>query len=772
VILRSACLTAAALAAGVLVPGFARADRLAEAEREAGLLEERLRRVEELALRHDESEAARASRKFSDGETAYLLGDWTSAAFLIGEALDEPSFQAGSQHATAIFYLGDALRKRGDCGVARPILEAYLSGGAPEHRGEALGAAVDCAMKEGRSDEVQALLAEAGRTFAGNLPAELRYVAAKALFQRTDLPPADRFEQAWAAFAAVPPPYLHQAAYFQGVLQLERGDLAAAGARFEACAAIEPKDGRQREAQDLCFLAMARVQAERGDLAAALDWYARLPVESPHFDEALYETAWTYSRAGHLEAALRTAETVAELAPDSPLAPGATLLQAHLLLRLGRYDEATDTYQRLVDQLGQVRDDLDAILTQHEDPVRYLTDLVARQGRAFDVATVLPPVAVRRASARPDYARALRLAGDLEDGRRDVAEATAMADRIEAVLTRGSGLDGFPLLQEGYTSAQAVENAAAVLQGAAASAAVAAGASALDPAARDELDRVHAERVILEARLDDLPRTAEAAVARLDRLRTRLDEVDRAVFKLGFVAESSDAIIAGAELWIEAHRHELRADETQRRELQDELRTHRGMVDEYEAELRRLRQEIALARDAAAGTDALSEEARLRAEYVDLLARERELLAAARGRVGGPALARLERASKLSDRLAAVSARALALGERLEAEASRRAEALRARVALERAALSEQIAALDIVQGEASDEVGRIAYHAFGEVRRELYGLVLEGDVGLTDVVWVRKRDRMEQIQQLSLRKADELRALEERYRRVLKEEE
>jgi len=771
VTLRSAW-AAAALVAATLPPAPALADRLDDAERDAGQVEARLRLLEEPALHQGESEAQRAARKFSEGETSYLLGDWAAAALLLGEAMDEPTFQAGPDHRTAAFYLGDALRKGGACGEAGPYLQAYLALGAPEHRGEALGAALDCAAKGGRTGEVETLLAEADRTFAGNLPAELRYLAAKALFHRTDLPGPERLERASAAFAAVPVPYAHQAAYFQGVLQLERGDPAAAAERFEACAALPPRDGRQREVMDLCFLALGRVQAERGDLSAALDAYGRVPVESPHFDEALHETAWTYSRAGQLEAALRTAETVAELAPDSPLAPDATMLQGNLLIRLGRYEDAAVTYQRLVDTFGPVRDGLDAILTQHEDPASYLRELVARQGKAFDAATVLPPLAVRRASARPDYARALGLSGALDEANRDVAEATAMADRVEAVLSRRGGLDAFPLLQDAYASAQAVENAAAVLRGAAASAAVEAGAPALDPATRPALDRVHAERVILEGRLEAMPQTAEAATAQLDRLRARLDDVDRGAFKLGYAIEGSNAVIAGAEVWLEVHREAIGADATQRRELQDELRKHREMVAGYEAELRQLRQEIALARDAAAGGGVLDEEARLRSEYLALLARERELLATGSGRVGGAALARMERADRLSDRLSALAARARALEERLAEEAARRAEGLRARVARERVALSGQGAALDAAQGEANDLVGQIAYHAFGEVRRELYGLVLQADVGLTDVAWVRKRDRVEQIQRLSLQKSDELRALEERYRTVLREEE
>ena len=106
------------------------------------------------------------------------------------------------QAATATFYLGDSLRHANSCGAARPYLDAYLAGNEPAHRGEALGAALDCAMRVGQRDRVPALLAEAVTYYQGQLPPELRYLAAKATYGQTELPADERFQRADAAFAA------------------------------------------------------------------------------------------------------------------------------------------------------------------------------------------------------------------------------------------------------------------------------------------------------------------------------------------------------------------------------------------------------------------------------------------------------------------------------------------------------------------------------------------------------------------------------------------
>jgi tetratricopeptide (TPR) repeat protein len=763
---------AVALAVAALLPGRARPDPLSDAERGAGQVEDLLRSVEESAGRPEESQSDRAAQKFSSGETQYLLGDWPHAALLMGEALDDATFRAGSQAGTATFYLGDALRQSGACGAGRPYLAAYLAGGEAGHRGEALGAALDCALRLGHPDEVGPLLDEANRYHHGQLPPELRYLAAKAAFGRTDLTPEARYQQADAAFAAVGAPFAQQAAYFQAVLRTERGDLAGAAERYAACVALSATDVRQREAQDLCRLGLARVKGELGDLAGAIAAYGQVPIDSPYFDESLYEVASVQGRAGQLDPALQTTETLIELVPDSPLAARSRLLQGQLLLKQGKYETASQVYDQVIDENGRIRDDLDAVLTLHEDPVRYFADVLGQQGKAFDASAAIPPPALRVALARPEMGRAAGLMQALEAESHEVREGRAISERIGAALGRGGGIDAFPRLRQGYAEAAAVENAAAVLQGKAASAAVEAAGSALDPAAQGELARVHAERLVLEGRLDALPRSSEAARIRLDHWRSRIDGLDRNAFQLGYDVEASRAAIAGTEVWLGSRREEFKAQGQQREALIAELRKHREVVAGYDDELHRLRLEIAKARDAAGGAAVLDEEAKLRSEYLSRLAEERLLLDGARGRVSGPARERLERAGAVSDRLAATSARARALADRMVAEAARRADAVRARLAAETAALASQAAALEAARSEARGAVGRVAYRSFGQVRRDYYDLVLRADVGLNDVAWTRKRDRLERIQLLSKQQVQELKELEQQFRPALKEEE
>ncbi len=364
---------AVALAAAALAPWLVAstprvADPLAQVEREVSQIEERLASVERFGVQAEEPPAVRAQRRFEEGDRQYGLGDWLNAAILIADAVDEPAWSDARDRAAGLFFLADALRRQGLCGAARVRYGDYLALGDQAHRPDAVSGALDCAVQERRQADIDRLLLEADRTFGAEAPAEVRYLAAKAAFQRKDLAVADRIARATAAFEKVGPPFQLQAWYFQGVLRLQEANLHGSLQWFEGCARAEASGDRDEEVRELCRLALGRVHAQMGNGAAAIGWYAAVPWDSPRFTEAMHETALAHVRAKQYERALEMTSFIPELAPESPLAPEATVLRGHLLLRLGRYAEATEAYNVVINTYAPVRDEIDAILSMQEDP--------------------------------------------------------------------------------------------------------------------------------------------------------------------------------------------------------------------------------------------------------------------------------------------------------------------------------------------------------------------------------------------------------------------
>jgi len=759
---------AVALAAAA---GIARAatppDALAAAEREVALLAEGLAHLESEYGRGEEQDAARAARAFREGEARFLLGDWLGASVSLRAALDLPALPA-AERASGRWYLAESLFRQRRFAAALEELEALLAAPAAEHAAEASVRAMACLVELGRQREVPAMLARARALHGGRPPPEALYLAAKAAYRRADLPAAERRAAALTAFEAVPPPFDLAAAYFQGALHVQGGALEPAAVEFERCAAAEPKDARQREIRELCFLAQGRVEGELGHVARALDGYARVPKESPRFDEALYESAWTYVKARRYDLALRSAGLVADTASGSPLAPRATLLQAHLALKTGRHGEAIETYERVVNAYAPLRDELDAILAVHEDPLRAFDEIVHRGEGASRPGNVLPPVVVAWAATQRPVEEALDLVGAVEAAREDLAGARAAADRVDAALSRAWGLGAFPRLEEGYARSEAIENAAARLEGELSTAearlhapAFAAGAAWLTATA---------ERGAVEARLAALPRTPEEIDARIAGRRARVAALEKQAFALSYEARACAAELQGIQAWLARHGGELGADRDARRELDAELRAHREVVAEYERDVAALRTGLTRVLDAVGrGTGSSADDA-VRDEYRAKVAREQELLAAARVGLEGASRERADAIEALRGRVAALQQGADQAKRRLLAQARAGAGALRAQVAAERARLADETDALASAERDVQEVVGAIAASAFDAVRGELHRLVLKADVGIIDVAWTRKRERVDRIQALSAQESRDLGQLEQGFSGVLKE--
>lgn len=758
------------LAAVVLWPGLAVGAPLDGVEKEIAEAEVGVGQAERTYARPDETSPVRARRQFSDGEIQFLLGDWLHAAVLLYGALDEPDFRAGPDAHRALLYLGDALRMQGSCGAALAPYEELISLGGGPALAQALVGALDCRVKLRRLGAIQPQLDAAQPLLTNGQPAELAYLVGKASYFRTDLRPALRVERAMAAFDAVGAPYRLAAAYFQGALQVEAGSLAAAAERFEACLTLPGAGSRLVEIRELCAMGAGRVYAALGKFPESLDRYQLLPYTSPRFNESLYEVSWGYVRGANYEQALRTASMIVDLAPESQLAPEATILTGHLNLRLGRYAAASESFNKVINNYAPVRDEIDAILTMHEDPVRYFNELIGRQGKAFDVSTVLPPLAVKWASAQTDVGGALDMVLSIEGARQDLADSLQVIGRIEVLLARGGGLDAMPLARDGWIAADAVESGSTRIRGRLADRAAELAAPALGALQRADLARLRSARAALQPRLETLPRNPAEVEARLKRMRARVEQAEKATYQLGIQADSAGAAVAGTEAWMAQHRAEIQNDPAGRGELGAELTKHRAIVTGYNESVRSLRREIAAARDAVGGTAQAAGDGALRRQYQGLVEQERAVLLEARAALPPSQAEELARVEALEQRLDRIEASAERLKEQFASVARKHAEAVGAWLATEQAGLLRQQEQLAAINGEAHDVIGRIAFRSFSAVRAQFYKLVLKADVGLVDSAWSRKRERVDKIQALSQQKSSELEALDRDYKPVLRE--
>jgi tetratricopeptide (TPR) repeat protein len=353
------------LAAATLVaPGSARAaqapsaprpsarelsSRLDQVSGQLKAAEENLRFVEtQYTQRPEPGEDELLLRRFSDGEIQYLLEDWAAASVLFYDLVGDPKFRAQGRYPDALFYLGDSLYQQQNYIGARIYLRELLGLSDTKHYRSALARYLEIAGRLNQFTGLDEYIERARLLSGGQLPPELEYVYAKWLFKRTDLPDPERRQRARAAFqplASTPGGrFQKQSAYFLGVLSVQEGDYAGAVEQFRPLATGEVQEPELRRLAELASLSLGRLLYELGRYDEALDRYTEIPRDSESFVDSLYEMAWVHVKKGDFEKAKNATDILLLVGPESPIAPDARLLQAHLQLKLHKYDEATATY--------------------------------------------------------------------------------------------------------------------------------------------------------------------------------------------------------------------------------------------------------------------------------------------------------------------------------------------------------------------------------------------------------------------------------------------
>ncbi len=709
-------------------------------------------------------------RRFSDGEIQYLLGDWATASVLFYDLVGDKTFQKNPKYPDALYYLGDALYQQGNWGSARVYLRELLPLDTPRYR-EALAEYLEATSRLNDFSNIEPYIQKA-RGPDGQLPPELAYIYGKWLFKRTDIPRAQRLAQATEVFeklAAQPEsPYRLQALYFLGVAEVERGNYDAALARFTEVSKSKPKDAKEQKVVELANLSRGRVLVEEGKFAEAIDAYQEVPRESDAFPESIYEMAWAKVRAGDYQGAKNATDILLIVAPDSTLAPDAQILQGHLLLKLKRYGDATETYNGVINTYAPVRDELDALLTVNKDPVAYFDNLLLRNERNLDVNTLLPPVALKWATTQSDVTNALNVVKAMEDGRRGVSEGQTLADRILKTLGE-RGMEAFPALQEGYTRADSISNALVSAEESLTSIESQLVAPVLTQEETAQLAALRAGGASARSQLAALPTDNAAVVSRRKTMQERVDELDREAFRLGYELQSMNAVLAAVQKWVVDTRGQRKGTAADEKAFQERVRTEQQSARALEKEIASLRAELA---DARAKVDtSLSGEEQLRAEVISVESQAHRIIAQAEPRLtDATALALIARAHATRAQLDAIAQRNEAAKAALRARVRKKGDEIRDKVLAEQLLLQQYNGDVTRASGEAGQLVGRIAFDSFRRVRGQFYDLVLKADVGVVDVAFTRKRDKTSDIQKTAAAKDQELKALDEEFKEVLKE--
>jgi len=551
------------------------------------------------------------------------------------------------------------------------------------------------------------------------------------------------------------------------VLRVQAQDYLGAMTRFSEVTSAKPADDREQRIVELGHLGLARLLVETGHVPEAVDEYNAVSQESPAFPEALYEMAWAKVRSEDWTGARNATDILLLVAPDSPLAPEAQILQGHLLLKLKRYKEATETYNGVITTYAPVRDEIDRMLAVQRDPVAYFDNLLARNEKSLDVNTLLPPLALKWASTQEDVSQALRVVGALEGGKKGVTESRAIAERILKALDE-RGAEAFPSLQEGTTRAEAVANALSTAEATLDQAEV----EALDPLLthdeRMEVQRLQASLAADRAKLGALPVTPAEVSARRSRMQGRMDAVDREAFRLGTELQSMTAMLVATQKWVADTRGQRRDGPDDEKHFTERLMSEQRSLQALDQEVDKLRGQLVAERGLVDTT--ISGEQAIRKEMASTSSQIRGLLAGVEPRATGEGGQFVSRTRDLRAQIATLAARTTTAQAALADRVRQKGQEIREKVVAESHLLDGYGKDVGNVSGDAQQLVGRMAYDSFRRVRRQFYDLVLKADVGVVDTAFTRKQGQTGAIQKVASQKEEELRALDQDFQPVLKD--
>lgn len=741
-------------------------------------------------------------QRFLSAEVRYSLGEWEEAATLLYDVVGDPAFQADERYPDALFYLADSLYQQKSDRAARLYLRELLARPTALRYQDALARYLEISTRLDEFTGVEQYMQQALRQSAGRLEPALEYAYARWLLRRTDAPEPERRARAREAFAAMAGapehPYRHKASYHLGVLDVQEGRYEEALALFQPLADAPAEAEEARKLAELAQLSLGRVLYELGRYDEALDRYGRIPRESPSFLDALYEVAWVNVKRGAWEPAHNAADLLLDVlslleAAGTPvkttLSADASLLKAHALTRLycdanGKllpsskagadaspqprpcYEESTAGYEGVVATYAPVREQLDALLASHQDPVVYFDNLLARN-RALDLKQLLPPLALRYATAQAEMARAALTVEELEQGSVALQEARELATRVLRMLDE-RGMEAFPELQEGYTRSDAVDGALTRIEQVLVEVEAELVAGVLTPEEQQALEALRREREGLRERVAALPASPEEMEARRERMQARLEVLDREAFRLAAELQNMSAMGVAMRKWVDDTREQRRTEPEQERAFLQELQQEEAAARAHLEELRRLR--TWLTDERHVGGSSVSGEEVLRARYRASLAREHALIATAEPRLGAEPAVLLELAHQARHRAERLRNDTLRAKQGLRARMQRRGELVRQRVLAEQQLLERYAPQATSLSGDARSLGGSIAYQSFQRVRQQLYDLVLKADVGLVDVAFTRKQDQTQKLRSLSEEQGRALQELEADFKEALQD--
>ncbi len=673
------------------------------------------------------------SEKMKKGDFFFEKGDYATAAGIFYSVTESVS-DSDAVKPEASYKLGESLFMQKNYVSAARYYEAVLSSGDSRLRINALKRLIFMSYSLGEyaaAEKYYDQFVKDGND-ASEDP-ELLYYAAKSFFFDGKADEAVKLFSSMKKEAAFYP----QARYFLGVMALRDKKLDDARACYEEIIALPENAGYHSYAniRELAELAVARIAFELGDQETASAHYVPVAFDSRSFPQAYYELSWTFIKRDQFEDAVDTLRLVQNAVPYSQIATQAQILEGTLLVKMGRYGEALVLFNSIVSRYSKYQDELFSI-----DGKAFLAS-----GKAGKVSDFLLPYSPAVRTVLEDsrkFSETLVLNDTIIELEEELKRIDELEKKIVAISNNKNAASLFPPLKAAVKSVMSLRNRVAVIKN---SLVMGKADGNLSDDRRDEFEKLDSEKRTL------LDVTDTYSVAP-ERIRERAEEYGDKVVKLDekmhIVSMELDNLSERLDLLIASYSEERNVAKENEKEVFDRIGQERERFNGLTAESESCQLEIDDEKNGLVfGGTLIEAENAIRDSFNGIVARQYSM-------VGGSDIASLIREA---DR---IDAKLADFMDRLN-------DAMKGIIAGVSASYEQERRTVDGYRSEllrAKREVEEMAvlalYSNMNTARNIFADLVLQGDLGIIDVVWEKKEDASSEIMRLKTQKAKELQQL------------
>jgi len=699
------------------------------------------------------------SKRLARAETLFYLQDYQSASVLVYDIVEDAANEKEPQYWDAVNLLAESLYRIKNYYGARNYFNKLLNKGDKKYFYTALERVIQISAVTGNYEGLDRYFNIVKQLPNSTITSGIYFTLGKTLYKRGDLTRASEI------FGLIDKnsEYYINSRFYLGVIEIKKKNLDNALAIFKNILSLEPQTPEHRDLREQAILAVGRIYYEQGKYPEALDAYQGIPRDSPHFEEALYEISWIYVKSNELSKAKQTLELMLLSTNETPELLNAKALYGSVLMKMGEYNPALENFQEMVDRYYPVKEQLQAILEEKENPVQYFEELLLKEPDGMALKKVLPPVAFNWASTDSKVKKALSISTDISGNIKSIEEVEVMADALSNKLNSPDKVVIFPQLKEAKLKAAEIRMGLDEVRRNLMDMRAEVLGRYISKEERDRLEDIKRKKAELTRIIEELPKDAKGIEEKEREMIKRVSALEAVIHQLNIALEGMKAQLFAVEKWLNENKGKL-GDPEQEEDFARKVKMEWSNVNEIEQDINKYTAEIKRERGRIGALTMASEGENKRLELKKLEDEERRMMDSYKNRLSNEDAKVLNRIDNLTTRLSQDDEQFARFDARIDSAVEKKAKALKDIIEKEKKNLAEYKKIASSMTEDSKELIGKIGYSGFRQVKKLFSDLVLKADVGLVDVAWKQKEEVDRKIEKLREDQDKELKGVNEEF--------